>query len=601
MIKYCNNLDLEKKNIDSRYYLFYQVWKEFTEVKTLDSYQYRLMNVISAINELKSVIEKTLKEYYKTNHNIDICKQELITIIKSDITLKKYYPMIWNRLIHCLGDKTDTKYKQRALLYKLNYCIKIIENDYLKNLLEELEQDIINKNNKEIINKTNNLISLCVYKGWSTIALSNIIDELFKSKEDITKWDTFKNKLLNSAEETYLVIIPLKIRINPMVKGRPEKTKIQIFRECQELGFCIYTNNNKENLIKKYPCLNSIKSNNEYIIFEEKAYDYYSASHIALSKYSEVLNLLSFYNFISAWSLRDINWSIINLSTEEKIKILKPKNLYSTYDYMEGVIKLFTNAKRIISNKGNNLLKTKLKTVYSYANMNKSSYVQDEKFINSWVALESLCRGNVYDNIILNVLETVSAALCIRYIYRLYRNFIEDCRRCKISLEFDVKSKNREDMVKEIIKIFKDENLYNKLLQDCKINDLLYYRCESLHRLITEKKALYDRINYHYTNVYRQLARLYRIRNDIVHAATHNEQILIRYIEHLDDYLLNVVSEIIIQATEKNEYRIEHIFEIIKDQYTTFESISNNTKPKKNDISEDVLQNLFDTGVISLI
>lgn len=54
MIKYCNNLDLEKKNIDSRYYLFYQVWKEFTEVKTLDSYQYRLMNVISAINELKS-------------------------------------------------------------------------------------------------------------------------------------------------------------------------------------------------------------------------------------------------------------------------------------------------------------------------------------------------------------------------------------------------------------------------------------------------------------------------------------------------------------------------------------------------------------------
>lgn len=31
MIKYCNNLDLEKKNIDSRYYLFYQVWKEFME------------------------------------------------------------------------------------------------------------------------------------------------------------------------------------------------------------------------------------------------------------------------------------------------------------------------------------------------------------------------------------------------------------------------------------------------------------------------------------------------------------------------------------------------------------------------------------------
>lgn len=593
MIKHCNNLELKKKNIDPAYYLFYQVWKEFTEVKTLDSYQYRLMNVISSVYELKNVIENKLKNYYTTDHNIDVCKMETANIIGKDTILKKYYPVIWNRLMSHLQGKTDNESKQRALLYQLSYCINIIEKEYFKNLLEDLKTDISSENNEEIINKTNSIISICIYKGWSITALYNIIDVLYGSKNDILKWELLESKLLDSAEETYVVIIPLKIRVNSSKKEK-------IFKECEELGFCIYS---KDDLIKEYANLNSSKiSDGKYIIFKEKAYDYYSASHIALSKYSEILNLLSFYNFISAWNLRDISWNVINLTNGNVKEGLKPKNLYSTYDYMEGVAKLFINSKKIISNKEDNLLKTKLKTVYSYANMSKSSYVQDEKFINSWVALESLCRGHVYDNIILNVLETVPPALCIRYIYRLYRNFIEDCKRCKIKFSFNRSNQNltKEQMVQDIMKVFKDDIQYNELLECCAINNLLYYRCISLHQLIVEEDLMYNRIKNHYTNVRRQISRLYRIRNEIVHSATHNEEILIRYIEHLDDYLLNVVSEIIIQATEKNEYEIEHIFEIIKDQYNAFLDISQG-KQKKGISSKDILQSLFDTGVISLI
>ena len=36
MLKECNNQDLDRNEISGKYYLFFQVWKELTERKTLD-------------------------------------------------------------------------------------------------------------------------------------------------------------------------------------------------------------------------------------------------------------------------------------------------------------------------------------------------------------------------------------------------------------------------------------------------------------------------------------------------------------------------------------------------------------------------------------
>ena len=49
MLKECNNQDLDRNEISGKYYLFFQVWKELTERKTLDSYQYRIMNSLEAL------------------------------------------------------------------------------------------------------------------------------------------------------------------------------------------------------------------------------------------------------------------------------------------------------------------------------------------------------------------------------------------------------------------------------------------------------------------------------------------------------------------------------------------------------------------------
>ena len=71
MIKTCNNADLENREIAEQYYLLYQVWKELTEARTLDSYQYKVMNTLSALRELNTVVEQYLKHYHNSLENIN--------------------------------------------------------------------------------------------------------------------------------------------------------------------------------------------------------------------------------------------------------------------------------------------------------------------------------------------------------------------------------------------------------------------------------------------------------------------------------------------------------------------------------------------------
>lgn len=49
MKKKLNNDDLDERDVDTKYYLFYQIWSELTDEKTLDTYQFKIMNTISAL------------------------------------------------------------------------------------------------------------------------------------------------------------------------------------------------------------------------------------------------------------------------------------------------------------------------------------------------------------------------------------------------------------------------------------------------------------------------------------------------------------------------------------------------------------------------
>lgn len=600
MLKGHNNQELDNKGIDSKYYLLFQVWKELTERKTLDSYQYRIMNSLEALRELSSVIGYKLNRYNNTNHNIEECKAETREIICTDPIIRNKYPNIWGQLRKHLSARTETDAQQRALRYQIEYSYNILSEHYFEYLIEELENDIQNSDRENIIKKTGMVVSNCASRGWSTLALHNIIEILYNSKNNMGKWDVFKNRLLSSGLENYYVYIPLKLKLK-ITRSQSKTTAMEkVHDEIKDMGLELKT---QQDIVSENSVLgNAGMKEGIYMAVSVSACDYYSAAYQAIDRCTDILNILSFYNYIEAWNVKNIVCWSVNCDSSSVCKI-KEKDLYATYDYIEGSQRIYKTSKRVYSMQ-NTSIHRKIHDVYAYTNMGKASSAQEEKFMNTWIALESLCRTDVYENIILNVLETVPPALCLRYIYQHFRNFIEDCLRCTVDFSFTTKQidtslrSEKEKMVKDIIEVFNDSTLYAELLSKCTVNDLLEQRCKELYILATDSEKMFDKIERHYSMVRKQLSRLYRIKNDIAHNATTATGTLMLYIEHLDNYLTSFVAEVVMCADKKKEDNIELIFEMIKDNYQAFLDIIKN---KKNGNPQALLSELLEKGIIELI
>ena len=597
MKKNTNNDRLLQRNIDEKYIVLYQVWKELTDFRTLDSYQYRIMNSMSAISEMVDVLNNKLRGIYKTNHNVNECKTEAMAIIKKDPVLKKHYYTYWSMLISHLSEKVETDAQQRAMRYQLEYIYNQIAEDYFEKLVDELEDNLNAGDIKQIIENADRIVSNCVTRGWSTLALYDFVDILMNSKNDGSKWNAFKKQILKSQPDEYHVLIPLRVRIvanNSTHEGAEEK-----LIDCiKSMGIDVLSN---DQLDAKYNYIEEFLAETNYLDISVFAFDFFSASHIALSKYASILNMFSFYNVIEAWNIKDISWKSANINTQ-KWKKLTSKDLYGTYTYFEGAARVLKESLLVAQAEGS--LKARLNSTYCYANMSKASYAIEEKYMNMWVALESLCRSDVYENIITNVLETVPAALCNRYSYRKYRNFAEDCIRCNVDLSFssrtfNIKNPDKHQLVRDILIIFKDPQLYSELLDKCEVNSLLTYRCIELHDQAVDGSKMIDSIMKHCNNVKQQLSRLYRIRNAIAHTATLEDTQMIRYIEHIEDYLSEFVAEIIRTTEEKHIDQIEIVLEIIKDNYRQFLDLVNGKK--KNGQYLLLEKGLFCTGILNLI
>lgn len=589
-----NNDMLDTLNIDEKYYLFYQVWKELTDKKTMDSYQYHMMNSLSILVELSTVIKKQLNGYYLSHHNVDDCKSEAAKIISEDKVIKEYYPSIWRCLKKHLHSATDTNAKLRALYYQTTSCYNIMLPMYIQHLLNDLECDIQNHACDDIVEKTKILTSCCALRGWSHIALPGLVDELIDSKYNVGKWDEFKNQIINPLVNEYKVFIPvnLKYKNSTLNKGMPKIVEREINewdlqllkkKEIQAEGFLIGEK------LPTYPIL----------VFKIQGNDLYFACYKAIGVCSDILNVLSFYNYIEACNFQTVNCWVVNLSNQKTVK-LSENQLYETYNYLDSSTKIFAASKRILKDELEPLYQ-KLQATYAYANLGKAAGSQEEKFINTWIALETLCRGDVYENIISNVLETVPPALCTRYIYRHYRNFLEDCKRCGLNLRFPSSGfdfydkRDKREHVKDILKVFKDTNLYTELEKQCCVNDLLLFRCKNLYKMANKPDELFACIKNHHIMVKWQLSRLYRLRNEIAHTGMATEDTIVHYIEHLEDYLNHFLAEVLMCAVIHQEYKPEIVFEMIKDNYNAFIDMTNE---KQTGVKYDEINNLLKTGII---
>ena len=164
MLKKNNDADLINIGVDKLYIPFVQLWKELLDNRTLDVHQYRLLNSLVALKDLKEVLKKTINNTYTNGGNLDCCKEETLNILKKDMILNKYKKPLLNILENQIGKSTKKPSEKLALLYRIQYGIKDIQKNYLNYLITELKNSIDCVDIKNIELYSNPLIAECINK-----------------------------------------------------------------------------------------------------------------------------------------------------------------------------------------------------------------------------------------------------------------------------------------------------------------------------------------------------------------------------------------------------------------------------------------------------
>lgn len=606
MLARSNDAQLQQRyRIDSKYIFFYQRWKEMLDNRTLDMYQYNILNSYVACIELSDVIDKTMSGLLTSRQNIDDCKEETLLIVKTDEILKKCNRPLQITLIRILATKIDRKSRTESiddknnaqyislnrLKYQLKTPIRQLKESYLMYIMNSLKESLDTCDNSKVEEYINYLISQCIFDGWSARGLYQLSDYFCGDKSEEEKWENFKNRVVKDREKTFDIYYSLKIETFPGLDAGKIREIIGSLGLQIEIGNKIIgKSDDRSDLDSK------LSPHTTYLILNVNAPDVYAGVLSAINILNAKLSIATFYNIISPWIANSPEIIVCDTSSKSTVN-LKLTDIFKTYDYIDSHNNIFQDTNRIFRDPNKNEIQTKIGAAFAYTSLSRSALFQETKFISLWIALESLMRTGHYGDIISHIKLVLPEIMCTRYIYRIIRNFSEDCIRCGFlsdtTIEIDMQSTNKTALVKKLISVFRNAEEYPLLQKHCNDNSLLLYRCNEIHELLKNHEEIIKKLD-HYTQKIRwHIQRLYRIRNEITHSAFKQNKSLVIYIEHLYSYLAQIMSEIVFYIANKNVDSVEEALSTLKENYLTYYEILTQKTLQINDI--------LPNGIIELI
>lgn len=462
----------------------------------------------------------------------------------------------------------------------------MLERDFNNWLKYELVNSINTADFKKIDYLSNLLVSQCIDLGWSKKGLFRLINYFSnKPERDLEVFNKFLN-ILFSDKDQYSVYLKIVKKDNVLELTKwAERFNFKLLKG--SLVLCQYSET-----LHKYLTL---ESNSFYLEVKVNAKDPIAAALNATEKCKKMMELLTFHDKSGPWSPEGTIFYVVR--NNDYVDVLKSQSIFNTTLYIESSNSVFENTLEIFSSQDINFeqLQAKLQSVYSYINISKLAKYREEEYLNMWIGIESFMNTGNYSNIISHIKNILPSVLCKRYIYRLFRNLCEDLQRCGVevklsSASIDLELFDKHQLVYDIIKIFKNDELYGELVNLTKENSLLTYRVESLKELISDKRKIYDKIIRYSETVLWHVQRLYRLRNDITHSGYLSDYDITPYIEHLHNFIASLIIEVIYVVVDKslNLTTVGDILSYLKD---TFESFKD---------QHDIENSIFETGIIAM-
>ena len=560
---------------DYRPRFFVELYQELLDVNSLSTYQARTMNIFTYAQELLELIN----HYKKTGKNkkyIATSLIELMSYLNKDsiarLVFKNQVEIIELKFKNIKQKNNDLKFneiKELELILRL-FINDSKRNEYWDKLTSELIYLICDRSIK-LKQTRRNLENIETHtKLFITYLLNSVFTNhyLFNRKDYFTNLNNYKdnnfekqlNKIIGS-----LNFSEKKFRVNFLISS---KQKIDNLLKLADF----ITNNQRPNEkeFKKFTSQGSDLPINHYIIsLETKSSNYANAVIESKNKLLRTVDLIITLVDVKVYDIALIDF----FNSQDMIASIKcvdiNKNLFDKRYFNDSELNLL-RVKSNLNNDNNNILINSLR-YFRLANHSNST---EQKFLNTWIALETLFVSHDYNwddidnnggqSIISKIIEYIpifynsfSIVRKIRYIKETLMNNnikLPSLVHEKLNLRYDRFSRKNKNMIKDdhIYSIFKDEELFISLMMDSdSISNLehLKYRCTSLFELIKTKDSIKKSFNNSNKSIYNQLYRLYSIRNRIAHQGYHfkiNPQL----INHLTDYL--IISYAVLSINTRN-------------------------------------------------
>ena len=536
--------------------LFLQRWLEMFNPRTLPTYQFRIHNSHGLLKEALAIIDEARSGH---GHLEDIL-QECRARLEEDSCLKKHCGPLRGRLIANLKTPSQDERKYRASLLRLEYQIKhslrIIQEQYLTWLFEDLKESIDAQDTEAVDRLSGALASELLNIGWLPQSLQRLGKIIFLNDQDSFDhcWQRFLQTLQEECQE-FNCLFPIKLDSQSVLNNL--------------LGLPILTG---AKVVESFgdACRDKVDLGTHYIhvTSNARANDLNSAVMVANR---EILKKLAIINyFADPFSIQTAvivffpnrsNCTVYNLNDSwQSIQ----RNIDPNNEHVRRI-----NTVLSAPNLGEGTRRRLLNFLRQYQ-LGITALSEEQWFSNLWIALESFVTTGQYGSIIEHVKQVVPAIHCQRYIYHLLKNFMEDCGRCNVTPKLRGQAMNTRDVrepdVEKILQVFRDTTEYSALLSDCGVNALLGQRCIQIHSALLNNQSVKRCLETHKNHLTWHLQRLYRVRNNLMHAADLDPNIFSLMI-HLNHYVRAVFGAVIHQMTNDGEIETEGLFARFVDNY----------------------------------
>lgn len=537
---------------------------ELLHYETIDTYRVRSNNSYTLVIELRDLILGWTKNRIKLFDTIVLCIEEVIDTIKKDNCLDfTFYDK--ESFVSDIDIYSKTKgnnlSESRKVLMILNRCIDFNANKYISKLLDSIEMQIFGE---EIISEEDfspiiksldyNISALCcalLHVGYSKRHLFTTFKGLFKMSDFRNTYNKLRAEYSNPNVKTFTVVLKLSSIPQYILDENIPELESEFVYDC---------GNNK--MVQEY--LKLRKQERLFVVKNCEAMDTQSATKKAVGSLNTFLDSLQLV----------VNKLKLDVPKKSLVILNNYAHLSST-DYMfDGVysddISLATAFKGYLDKIWNNSfieqgVKDRIYSALRHLRVGNSSGELEQRFINYWIALEFLFSSPESSETTFNRIKEylpiiLTSCYVKRNLYALNQYLINNNLLTSGDLYWE-----RSDIEQYI---------------DSIDSIMLRYKLKSMKsRIFTTKEKTKEYIKSHEKNLKWHIARIYRVRNELIHEAALTQEIE-GITSNLRYYLVFVLNQMIVYFANANSEREISIDDFYNEYYMIKTKISKDLNVK---------------------